>query len=194
MIKLYHFYSKTNDNKRIIVGALSFLEAANSAHDLCADIGDQYNLIEYKLENITNDKKYMELLGINEFYYTLPYVLTENQYKKLQDNDLIENFVNTSTTKKEFDHSIEKYNCAIVKDNNKLQRLEDCLNRINEKNGISKEEIDNKLKKEDEQKINLIKDQISTILHSYVNQINNSELRNNIKKDITNLYNELALH
>ena len=58
------------------------------------------------------------------------------------------------------------------------------------KNGISKEEIDNKLKKEDEQKINLIKDQISTILHSYVDQINNSELRNNIKKDITNLYNK----
>ena len=52
MIKLYHFYSKTNDNKRIIVGALSFLEAANSAHDLCTDMGDQYNLIEYKLENI----------------------------------------------------------------------------------------------------------------------------------------------
>ena len=68
--------------------------------------------------------------------------------------------------------------------------MEDCLNRINEKNGISKEEIDNKLKKEDEQKINLIKDQISTILHSYVDQINNSELRNNIKKDITNLYNK----
>lgn len=190
MIKLYHFYSKNNDNKRIIVGALSFLEAANSAHDLCADMGDQYNLIEYKLENIVNDKKYMDLLGINEFYYTLPYVLTENQYKKLQDNDLIENFVNTPTTKKEFDHSIEKYNCTTVKDNNKLQRLEDCLNRINEKNGISKEEIDNKLKKEDEQKINLIKDQISTILHSYVDQINNSELRNNIKKDITDLYNK----
>lgn len=68
--------------------------------------------------------------------------------------------------------------------------MEDCLNRINEKNGISKEEIDNKLKKEDEQKINLIKNQISTILHSYVGQINNSELRNNIKKDITDLYNK----
>ena len=120
----------------------------------------------------------------------MPYVLTENQYKKLQDNDLIENFVNTPTTRKEFDYSIEKYNCTTVKDNNKLQRLEDCLNRINEKNGISKEEIDNKLKKEDEQKINLIKDQISTILNSYVGQINNSELRNNIKKDITDLYNK----
>ena len=115
MIKLYHFYSKNNDNKQIIVGALSFLEAANTAHDLRITMGDQYNLIEYKLENIVNDKKYMELLGINEFYYTLPYVLTENQYKKLQDNDLIENFVNTPTIKKEFDHSTEKYNCARFK-------------------------------------------------------------------------------
>lgn len=190
MIKLYHFYSKNNDNKRIIVGALSFLEAANAAHDLCVDIGDQYNLNEYKLENIVDYKKYMELLDINEFYYNLPYILSENQYKKLQDNNLIKNFINPPTTRKEFDHSTEKYNCAIVKDDNKLTRWEDCVNRINEKNGISKEEIDNKLKKEDEQKINLIKDQISTILYSYVGQINNSELRNNIKKDITDLYNK----
>lgn len=191
MIKLYHFYSKNNDNKRIIVGALSFLEAANAAHDLCVDMGDQYNLNEYKLEKIVNHKKYMELLNINEFYYTLPYILSENQYKKLQNNDLIENFVNVPTTRKEFDHSNEKYNCATIKDDSKLQRLEDCLNRINEKNGISKEEIDNELKKEDEQKINLIKNQISTILYSYVDQINNSELRNNIKKDITDLYNKI---
>ena len=65
MIKLYHFYSKNNDNKRIIVGSLSFLEAANAAHDLCVDISDQYNLNEYKLEKIVDDKKYMELLDIN---------------------------------------------------------------------------------------------------------------------------------
>lgn len=191
MIKLYHFYSKNNDNKRIIVGSLSFLEAANAAHDLCVDINDQYNLNEYKLEKIVDDKKYMELLDINEFYYNLPYILSENQYKKLQDNDLVENFVNAPTTRKEFDHSNEKYNSAVIKnDINKLTSWEDCVNRINEKNGISKEEIDNKLKKEDEKNINIIKDKISSILYSYVGQINNSELRNNIKKDITNLYNK----
>lgn len=190
MIKLYHFYSKNNDNKRIIVGALSFLEAANAAHDLCVDIGDQYNLNEYKLENIVDYKKYMELLDINEFYYNLPYILSENQYKKLQDNDLIKNFINVPTTRKEFDHSTEKYNCAIVKGDNKLTRWEDCVNRINEKNGISREEIDNKLKKEDEKNINIIKYQISTILYSYVGKINNQELRNNIKKDITDIYDK----
>ena len=190
MIKLYHFYSKNNDNKRIIVGALSFLEAANAAKELSCNINELYNLTEYKLEHIANLKKYMEILNLNEFYSVLPYILTENQYKKLQDNDLIENFINAPTTRKEFDHSTEKYNCAIVKDDNKLTRWEDCVNRINEKNGISKEEIDNKLKKEDEKNINIIKDQISTILYSYVGKINNQELRNNIKKDITDIYNK----
>jgi len=182
MARIYTFYRKDTDEKPIIVSAATYLEAVSAVKEL-TDYADLiYNFTEFKQEEINA----MPYLNVDRDYWELPYILSEEQYetvKKITNERVPKEFV-----RKEIDNSIgdKNYNCGILTKMNPT--IDDCINKINQKNGITKDIVNEICNKEDDELLKNINKNLTDILQKYVGQMNNQETRKNISNDIFNLF------
>lgn len=190
-MKVYSFYKYDNDNVSIIIVSLSFFEATDAICDMYSNAHLIYNFNEYKTENIIDIKRYVECLNISETYYDYPYFLSKYQYKLLKDKNIIENKNKdniNNIVKCVVDKSIidNKYNSALPHRNEKT--MENCIDRIQNKNH-NKEKYEQYYEKEDVELLKNVSNKISSLLITYVDNINDKTLRNDIRNKLKHIYN-----
>jgi hypothetical protein len=97
MSALYIFYKKDKTNERVIIYADSYMEAKDALFALNNYADLVYDLNEYKLQHVNIAKLFNEL-HLDETYDGYPYILTEENYKNLEDaieDKLFSNIHNT---------------------------------------------------------------------------------------------------
>ena len=80
---IFTFYTKDNINNCIHIGASSFLEAVNALTELNNYAKYEYDLINYKVEHIFEEKDWLKILNIESMYLGIPYFISETKYKEL---------------------------------------------------------------------------------------------------------------
>ena len=188
-MNIYTFYKYNDDDKKIIIGSPSFFEAINVICEMYDNASSIYNFKEYKIEHINDLDLYYKTLNIEDAYQGIPYILTNNQYETLKDKGIFNDVNKIQIDKKVIDksHIDNKYNGTLLNKND--ISFENCVKRINEKNGIN---YDNVLKVEDNETINKIIDKIFT-LNLYVDKINDKDIRNYIKNNLNYIKNNLNI-
>jgi len=181
-MRIYTFYKNTGEDNPIIVTAATYLEAVNAVKELNNYAALEYNFNEYKQENIDP----MPYLNIDKDYWCLPYIMSQKQYDDIKKN------INKNIPKpfrKEIDNSVgdENYNAATLTKNSTVT---DRYYKINEKNGRTKENIDDIDNKTDYSLLFNIKKDIKQIISNYVYSINNKDTRNSIYNDLIDLVNK----
>ena len=84
---IYIFY-KYNCNDRIIIFALSYIEAKEALFSINSYADHIYSLTEYKMYDIIIEK-YCNILGIDDHFCYFPKILTENDFSKLLEGNAI---------------------------------------------------------------------------------------------------------
>ena len=84
---IYIFY-KYDNNDRIIIFALSYIEAKETLYSLNSYADHIYNLTEYKMYDI-DKSKYCDALGIDVNNYDFPKIISEKEFTKLLDSGAI---------------------------------------------------------------------------------------------------------
>jgi len=186
-MNIYTFYKYDDDNKKIIIGSPSFFEAINVICEMYENASSIYNFKEYKIEHINDLDLYYKTLNIEDDYQGIPYILTNNQRETLKDKGIFNDVNKIQIDKSVIDksHIDNKYNGALLNKNDRS--IENCVKRINEKNGI---DYDNVFKVEDNEIINKIIDKIFT-LNLYADKINDKDIRNYIKNNLNYMKNYL---
>ena len=85
MIYIFYKYEK---NERIIIFALSYIEAKETLYSLNSYADHIYNLTEYKMYDI-DMSKYCDALGIDVNDYDFPKIISEKEFTKLLDSGAI---------------------------------------------------------------------------------------------------------
>ena len=85
MIYIFYKYEK---NERIIIFALSYIEAKEALYSLNSYADHIYNLTEYKMYDI-DMQKYCDILGIDVNDYDFPKIISEKEFTKLLDSGAI---------------------------------------------------------------------------------------------------------
>ena len=85
MIYIFYKYEK---NERIIIFALSYIEAKEALYSLNSYADHMYNLTEYKMYDI-DMPKYCDALGIDVNDYDFPKIISEKEFTKLLDSGAI---------------------------------------------------------------------------------------------------------
>ena len=144
MSTLYIFYKKDKFNERVIIYANSYLEAKEALFALNNYADLVYDINEYKYQHVDTVALYNEL-KLNDTYEGYPYILTEENYKNIEDSIEDKTFSNIHNTKvltKEIaDHlHADDKNCrypiySLDEFKRSLQQMQD--NREKQKNGIS---------------------------------------------------------
>ena len=75
MIYIFYKYEK---NERIIIFALSYIEAKEALYSLNSYADHIYNLTEYKMYDI-DMQKYCDILGIDVNDYDFPKIISEKE-------------------------------------------------------------------------------------------------------------------
>ncbi len=113
MSKLYIFYKKYKTNERVIIYADSYMEAKDTLFALNNYADLIYDLSEYKLQHVNTEKLFKEL-HLNETYDGYPYILTEENYKNLEDaieDRLFSNIYNTHVLTKRISSNMNDKIC-----------------------------------------------------------------------------------
>ena len=84
MSTLYIFYKKNKTNERAIIYANSYLEAKETLFALNNYADIVYDLNEYRYQHVDTEKLYAEL-HLDDNYEGYPYILTEENYKNLEN-------------------------------------------------------------------------------------------------------------
>ena len=143
MSKLYIFYKKYKTNERVIIYADSYMEAKDTLFALNNYADLIYDLNEYKLQHVNTEKLFKEL-HLDETYDGYPYILTEENYKNLEDaiiDKLFSNIHNAHVLTKKISGNMNEDNkiCnslyTLDEFKRSLQQMQD--NRERQKNGIS---------------------------------------------------------
>lgn len=143
MNTLYIFYKKNKTNERIIIYADSYMEAKDTLFALNNYADLVYDLNEYKLQHVNIEKLFKEL-HLDETYDGYPYILTEENYKNLEDaieDKSFSNIHNTHVLTKKIAGNMNKDNkiCnslyTLDEFKRSLQQMQD--NRERQKNGIN---------------------------------------------------------
>ena len=97
MSNLFIFYKKNKTDKRVIIFAQSYIEAKETLFALNSYADIEYDLNEYRLQEVDTEKLYEELNL--EDYEGYPYILTEDNYKHISDYVVNKSFSQLHNTK-----------------------------------------------------------------------------------------------
>lgn len=132
MSTLYIFYKKDKFNERVIIYANSYLEAKEALFALNNYADLIYDLNEFKCQHVNEEKMYEEL-KLNEEYEGYPYILTEENYKNIE-NSIIDktysNIHNTHLLTKKYANNLGM--CDNSSNNNPLYTTEEFVSLLKE--------------------------------------------------------------
>lgn len=82
--RLFIFYKKLNKkpNDRIIIYAESYIEAKEMLFSINVYADQTYDLIEYQLQHVLTEKLF-EICKIDANYFSIPFIVSEYEYDKL---------------------------------------------------------------------------------------------------------------
>lgn len=79
---IYTFFKKKGKGK-ISIASVTFIEAVLVLKELNFMYKEEYDLRNYHLGIVIDKDKYCQILNIDEFYYSVPRIISNKEYKKI---------------------------------------------------------------------------------------------------------------
>jgi len=149
-IKLYIFY-KYENNDRIIISSVTLLEALDMLYNFNPNYQRIYNIDEFLLQH--TDERIYDICNIDEFYSSLPFFVSEEQYNKLKIYDKSFSEINHQKRLKVDPERYEYINNTFKKYwdkelwNDMLKKDREALKKFDEKTNNKKKETLSVIKK-----------------------------------------------
>ena len=107
---IYTFFKKKSKDKTIIASP-TFIEAMLILREINCMYKEEYDLRNYHLATVIDKDKYCQILNIDEFYYSVPRIIYDEEYKKILGKDVPNkknNYLSFNTYLEETENEIAK--------------------------------------------------------------------------------------